>query len=367
MDTSNEANTQLTSNEAKPEDVKTSHQRSSSRAIFLLTVTILLALIAIGSALYAIYSNVQMHQEERQQRDSFITMLDTIKQQQTENVHQIQATIKTLNQTQQVLKDRLATLEKNLQSMAQQRFYQTKDWTLLKARYYLHLAQINAHWSNNIQTTVALLQQADKLLALTHDHRLFTVRQAIAKEITETQSVPEIDMAGLLSQLDAAQNLVNNIPIKKSVMPPEEKQNNTPNNTTPSAWRERLKESVSLLEKLVVIRRQDETIQPLLTPTQEAMLRENIRLNLQEAQWAVLQNNETIYKIALNQALKNIQNSFQTTAPMTEALITQLQTMQQTSLVQKKPTIEQSLSLLNQLIESNDSKTDEPALKGENS
>ncbi|AHE66065.1 uroporphyrinogen-III C-methyltransferase [Legionella oakridgensis] len=371
MANSNEANTQLSSSDPKLEHPETPNQRRdvSTRFVSLpwFTLIIILALIALGGALYAIYANTQLHQQMTVQNNSLLTALNTIKQQQTENTNQAQATINTLQQAQNTLKDKLTLLEKNLHSAMQQRFYQTKDWMLLKARYYLQLAQINAHWSNNTQTTIALLQQADKLLSITHDQRLFAVRQAIAKEITEAQAIPDVDIAGLLSRLDAAQNLVNTIPIKKSVIPSDDKQQETPSDTTPSAWRERLKESVGLLEKLVVIRRHDETMQPLLTTTQEAMLRENIRLNLQEAQWAILQNNETIYKIALNQALKSIQNSFKQNAPTTKALIIQLQAMQQASLIQKKPTIETSLSLLNQFIESNDSQADESTLKGDNS
>ena len=115
---------------------------------------------------------------------------------------------------------------------------------------------------------------------------------------------------------------------------------------------------------MVIIRHRDEDINPLPSPAYEAMLREEIRLNLQEAQWAVLQNNEALYQFLLTQAIKQINRSF---APdETQALLKQLQTLQQIHLIQPKPILEQSLPLLNQFIETKD-KQGPAAAKGDNS
>lgn len=319
------------------------------RGLYAYTSVTGIALIAIGCVLYSI--NTSMQSTERQAK-RLLTQITTLKQQQIDTRTLFNTSINVINESQHKLKNQLNAVEKQLQSTLQQPLYQAKDWLFLKARYYLELAQINAQWSNNWQTTSALLQHADELLADIHDQRLFKIRQAIAKEITALQAVPKIDMPGILSQLDAALSTVTSLPLKPTVAPAAKNTATGTNDTSSSTWRKRLKESVSLLEELVVVRHHEEDIHPLPSPTYEAMLRESIRLYLQEAQWAVLQNNEPVYLFSLTQAIKNINHSFAADAAETIALIEQLHALQQIYLVQQKPILDQSLPLLNQLIES---------------
>ena len=159
--------------------------------------------------------------------------------------------------------------------------------------------------------------------------------------------------------------MVANLPIKASIVEVEKANLTTTNHESTSAWRERLKESVGLLEKLVVIRHHNEEILPLPSPAYESMLRESIRLNLQEAQWAALQNNETVYQFSLAQATKNVHRSFELNTSITKTLIKQLQGLQKIHFLQQKPLLDQSLPLLNQLIESKDTPT--PITEGEHS
>jgi uroporphyrin-3 C-methyltransferase len=342
MTNSNDAKAPPSSTE--PQTLESGKNNTPNKHRHIITVVIILIAIACS-----IYTNLQLRQVTTQQINSLLSQINTLKQQQNDNETQIDSTMKVVNASQEKLHNKLNALDRSLQSAVQQRLYQTKDWLLLKARYCLELAQINAHWSDNTDTTVALLQQADALLADVRDQRSFLVRQAISKEITELQSMPKIDTAGLLSQLDAAQGVIANLELKPTIIAAEK--DPTPKETSP-AWRERLKESVGLLEKLVVVRRHDEDILPLPSPAYESMLREGIRLNLQEAQWAALQNNEAIYQFSLTQALKNINRAFDPNTAVTDTLIKQLQNLQQIHLIQKKPILEQSLPLLNQLIES---------------
>jgi|GEM_PF-1048838 len=369
MTTSNDAQTQLSSKKTPKASTTVSpgNVPSNRKKLYLQSVALFLALIALGCAVYAIYTTLQMRAGANQQTQRLLSEIDSLRKQQNETTAEMNATSKTLSQTDEKLQDKLHTLDKSLQSAMQQHLYQAKDWLFLKARYYLELAQVNAHWSGDLQTTTALLQQADDLLAQVHDQRVFAIRQAIAKEIVQLQAIPSIDTAGLLSQLDAAQRGVAALSLKNSVPDSATTPPVAPANKTPSAWRERLKESVSLLEKLVVIRRHDEPIQPLPTPGQEALLRESIRLNLQAAQWAVLQKNDAVYQLSLAQAIKTIKQSFKQQAPNTQALMKQLQDLQQTHLTQKTPVLEQSLPLLNQLIESKKTTENASADAGENS
>ncbi|ARG96546.1 uroporphyrinogen-III C-methyltransferase [Legionella micdadei] len=365
MANSNEAQNKSSSKPADklPQSTKSVNKNlnpASSSFNWVSALAAVIAIIALIVAIYAIHANQRSIELNEQQGQAVNHIVEQLKQQQSDAQNDLETLKLTASQLHNTVQNQLQTMNKDLQSAMQQHLYQKQDWLLLKARYYLELAQINAHWSSDQETTIALLQQADALLHNIPDQQLFTIRQAIAQEIIQLQALPKIDTAGLLSQLDAAENAVTNLPIKKPFNSTQVKQGDE----STSPWRQKLQESMSILEKLIVVRHNDEDIQPLLSPLHQSLLRDSIRFNLQEAQWALLQNNPKIFRLSLAQALREINRTFDENAVATQALVQQLQNLQQEKLETITPTINQSLNLLNQLIESkNMQKTDVSATK----
>lgn len=310
--------------------------------------TILFLFIAVGCAAYAVYVVTQCRQESTLQLQRVMAKLAAINAQQTDTTKRLDSTIHQVSMNQ----EQLTLLDKQMHTRLQQQAYQADDWVLLKARYFLELAQINAYWTDNMSATSALLGQADTLLENAHEQRLFDVRREIAEAKARVDAVEKIDVAGILSQLDAAQQLTQHLLIHQVLALPNDKSAVTPASEAPSSWRERLKTSLASLEKLVVVRRVNEDVQPLMTPAYVALLRESIQLMLQEAQLAVLQRDEALYQLVLKQAINKVTQSFDLHAPTTEALLKQLKALTQAILVQKKLDIGRALVLLNQVIDS---------------
>jgi uroporphyrin-3 C-methyltransferase len=357
MVTSNETQNKKTTVEVNPDasekpalanQPKTSSVTTKQNPRFLLAMVAAVALFSFLMALYALKLHTNLKDVANAEAEQFAMQLDSLKRQQLDTDHHKKA-MESLTEKQTQLQDQVNILQKDLQMAIQQRAYQKEDWILLKARYYLELAQINAHWGEDQQTTIAMLQGADSLLMTIPSQHLFPVRQAIAREITQLQALPTIDIAGLLSQLDAAANLVFQLPLKQLMS--SDASSEVHETKQLKAWRQHLKETMQSLEGLVVIRRHDENIQPLLSPIHEAMLRESIRMNLEEAQWAVLQKNPRVYQFALSQAIKNTKRGFNENAPSTQALLAQLLNLKQKKLLFLRTSINQSLPLLNQVIE----------------
>ena len=320
---------------------KKANQSTTKPTSRLPIITFILSLIALGCSVYAINTILKPRSNPNKKTSQTLNQ-----------IQQFNTTLTHVSQEQDTLDNRVTNLDSQVQSLLHQSSYSTKDWLLLKARYCIELAQINAHWGDDTETTISLMQEADSLLANNHDQRLFSIRQTLAKEIATLQAVPKVDQAGLLSQLDAAQDVAATLPLKPVVMPVENTKNISDPTKTQSNWRERLQQNLKLFEKLIVIRRHDDAIVPLPSVAYEAMLRQEIRLNLQEAQWAILQNNEAVYQFALAQAVKNIPRSFALGNPITEGLMKQLTELQKTHLTKNKPLVNESLPLLNQVIES---------------
>lgn len=313
-----------------------------------LTITLLASAI-IASAAYVLYTNQQRLTHQIQTLNIKIVDLN---QQQTNTNVLLETKLGAITPMQTELNNRLDAVNKNLSNALEERWYQANDWLLLKARYYLELAAINAHWSEEQQTTVALFKQADDLLANIHKPELFAVRQAMAQEIAQLQAIPTVDTVGLLSKLDAAQLSLTKLPLKNPFALTKNRPMEAEVNKTDSIWCEQVQKSMQLLEKLVLIRHHDETIEPLMSPEYESLLRETCFLNLQEAQWAVIQRNNEVYKLSLNQAINTIKRTFDLKSASTQTLLQQLNELQPVQLNSQKISTGKSLSLLNQLIES---------------
>ncbi|KTC92553.1 uroporphyrinogen-III C-methyltransferase [Fluoribacter dumoffii] len=320
----------------------------------------IVALIALGVAAYAIALNQQLHNQLNKTQTELTTQLQQFAHKQDQTQEQINSKTSNTEEFQTHLQDKLEQLDKQVQNALNQKFYQNQDWLLLKARYYLELAQINAHWSNGVDSTIALLEQADQLLKQLNDSKVFTIRQAIAKDIAQMQALPPVDVAGLLSQLDAAQNSINNLGIPLPVnenRPSPESPTTSPNK---SSWRTHIESSMNVLEKLVIIRRHSEEIKPLMSPLLEALLKEKLHLNIQEAQWAVLNNEPFVYQLVLKQAINSLKQNFNENTPNTAALIKKLTELQQMNIIQKRPTVGTALPLLNELIDKKGASTNQP-------
>lgn len=311
------------------------------------TLAFIAAAAAIAIAGYSMHSNQQIQNNLVEDNKKLAAQLKQIQQDQTDT----NKDLKSAQTSFQTTVDGLATLNQQVQTTLNQNHFKQDDWLLLKARYYIQLAQINAHWSSDYNSAIALLVQADEVLKQLNETKVFEIRQSLAKEMAQLKAIPNLDIAGVLSQLDAAQVSVDGLSIQSSSSEnTEEKVTN--NSTQVSGWRYHLQNSLDLLGKLVVIRRDNEEIKPLLSPLYEALLKENIRLDLQEAQWAVLNKNSAVYEMVLKQAIDNLKRTFNPNSQNTSALLNQLDQLRQIQLTQEQPEIGAALPIINQLIES---------------
>ena len=311
----------------------------------------LLTLLTVSSLGYTLYANGQLRTETQHETHILTADLLELKQHQTATQDQLQTEQTALQSTETSLRTALDGLNTQLQSAISPSTEVSNHWLLLKARYAIELAQLNAYWSSDRTATMALLKQADNLIAQHQGPQLFTVRQALAHDIAAQETAPTLDQAGLLSQLDALQQQITTRPFKHA--PPraieDRATSQTPN--IPASWHERLHACVRLLQQLFVVRYHPDPLQPLLTPAYKALQRETIRLSLQEVQWAILQRNEAVYQLALKQALHNIQRAFGKNNASTQPILNQLERLASIAVQETKIIPEESLTTLNQVMD----------------
>lgn len=302
----------------------------------------LVATLAMLLALAALFMTWHLTQTIQQKAHAFDAAIIMLNGQQSNNEARLAAQHASAQTIQATWQAKLDTLNNTLQTTLKEYSNLSDDWRLLKARHLLELAALNAHWSTDKETTVAMLREADVFLAPIHNPKLLPVREGLAQDITEQLSTPTTDVTALLTRLDAIQVKTFHLPV--TPLPTETLPENRSEKTG------RMGAITNFLKNLVVIRYKTDTLDPKPTLTYEAILRATVRLNLQEATWAILERNDAVYHVALRQAMTNLERSFSSEAASTQALVGQIKQLDATQLRTDLVIPEQGLTALNHLI-----------------
>lgn len=313
----------------------------------LLGLALIGSITAIGMALMALNKNKLHNQQRLHQTNEGNERLRQIDEQYQTLTHRLTSLEKQQTENKNQLEEKVATLHNQLNQRFNEPYNETKDWQLLKARYYLQLAQMNAQWHQNIEISAHLLKQADDLLKGIDDPRLLPIRQALANELATIRAIPKIDQIGILSRLETLQQQLEKLPLST----PEPVKKTAEEEHAINTWKQRLQNSIHLLEKIVIVRKQNDNWQGWLPLSQKQVLKAAINLSLQEAQWAVIYQKPRIYKLALKQAVERSRTLFTTDQPETIAYFELLTQLQKTPIEQKQPHLGQALLKLNNLLE----------------
>ena len=330
--------TQKTPNHKTPEapNQSPSNNQCSKLGIWLF------AIFALAAALTSLYLNHQLRHAIKQQTYTFDATLSMLTQQQSSTEARLQAHRAITQSHEERANREQRAFEKKLRATLAEYSNVSDDWRLLKARHLLELAQLNAHWSTDKASTVAMLNEADAVLAPLHNPALLNVRKALAEDLHATESASTTDTTALFAKLNAASKStwalsINPIP-KEDPIP-----TSPPSNTKATAV-------LNFLKNVVTIHHHSDVLEPKPTLAFEAMLRASVRLSLEEAQWAVLERNNQVYQLALNQAINYLKQSFVSDQTRTEALISRLNELKQVALHAEAVIPEQALTELNQVI-----------------
>ena len=160
------------------------------------------------------------------------------------------------------------------------------------------MANLHLIISHDTDTAVKLLQLAKQQLSRVASASALQIKQAVAMDISRLKQAQRLDMAKLLAQLNQLNTTIQQLPDF-----PTHPLTPTPTKDVTPSWRQQLGHTLQGLKKLVIIRRHQQPIKPLLASEQLLFLKQNIQLKMAEAEWAVLHHNKAVYQ----QSLKTVQ------------------------------------------------------------
>lgn len=200
------------------------------------------------------------------------------------------------------------------------------DWMLAEAQYLLRLGNQRLVMAGDVVATEALLTSADNILRGLNDMRLHDVRAAVATDLAALQALPKVDVEGVYLRLAALVEQADQLVIFR--LPEKQVQ---PKQLPAEGWRGRLERgyetALAKLSDYIIIRRRDVPMQSLMDPQWEELVRQNLRMLLEQAQVALLSDNQVLYRASLERAQHWVEEFFsadQVTAPAMSREITRL-------------------------------------------
>ena len=215
------------------------------------------------------------------------------------------------------------------------------EQVLLIANQQLELAR-------NVPSALVALTLADAKLQHLDRPKYLALRRALARDIEALKSVPFVDVAGMTARLDHALSEVDSLPLArdervKPAVPAESMSADEP------GWQRLLREFWMEIRGMVRVENTDRPLAPLVAPTEEYYLRENLRLRLLAARIAVLARDDAAAQVDLAEIDPWLARYFDTRSAVVRAVRESVGQISATRLPASIPDLARSLDALHAL------------------
>lgn len=329
----------------------------------LATIAALLALAAIGAAGY-VWTEVQKLQSLPQQmradsgkteqlRSELVQRLDTLSMRLDEEATaaaELQAVVAAEVAAVAELSVQIGQIGEQVDSLTGTDRSQRNRFLRAEALYYLRLANARALLASDARVAAQALQLADDKLRETGDPKLNAVRARLAEELAALRAIPEIDVTGIAFRLQSLAEQTASWPLRNAA--PAGFNSELPGiagsdeSGATDAW-SRFKATVSgVFKSIVNVRENAERPEVQLSNTQEALVIESLRAELQLARLAFVAGDFPLFEQSLAGVEKTVRAYFDTDNAAVGAA---LQTLAEIAAIERPPEmpdISTSLSLL---------------------
>jgi uroporphyrin-3 C-methyltransferase len=228
------------------------------------------------------------------------------------------------------------------------------DWYLSEAAYLARLASQRLQTERSTKNSLALLQKVDSILVEIDEGGMLAVRAAIAADIAALRLAGEIDIEGIVLELNALAVQIDELPmIQLSVNSSASNQDSDDNGlanlvvdeSLSQRWSTLIDEFTQSLGQLVQVKQRLQPIERVLSASEESVVRNNVRLLLQQAANAALREQQSIYDLSLKRAQQWLTQYFQMNSSV-EVVKDRLIKLSVEQVVQELPFIDGSVNAL---------------------
>jgi uncharacterized protein HemX len=164
--------------------------------------------------------------------------------------------------------------------------------------FILQRAQLFLTANHDVATSLSLLQQARMRLESFHDQSFLLLKKSVNDDITRLNTIKSVDSVGLANTIETMIAQVNNLSFsdkQKIETPTKPEHYNT-------WWKKIFYQAWDAIASVVIVEKTEQRFTPLLSQEQLMLFKQYMQLLLQQAAWAVLNNNDAVFNQSLLQA-----------------------------------------------------------------
>ncbi|RUO48310.1 uroporphyrinogen-III C-methyltransferase [Pseudidiomarina donghaiensis] len=304
-----------------PVSATATKSRSSSLVPWLVVLILLLVIAAAGWFGYR--HLVPMHTQHQQ-------ALENLRNEQTATQAELeqlqQALESTSGQVNEQLEQALSAQEQQLRQQLQAQQSQLADYRLAVESVQAELANLDMSQESNWrifeaheltgraatklwieqdpQASLAFLRLAQSHLVALNNPAHMAARQALANDIAALEQLPEAQVTDVSLTLGALRDRISRSTWYQQLAMTDKEQAPTADDT----WLANLKRSANtLLQQFVRVQRRDTPVEPLIADAYFDVVQQRLLLQLQLAQQAAMQGEQTLFETTLEEAINQLQ------------------------------------------------------------
>ena len=309
----------------------------------LLTVFTLLAVtlaIAAGAGSYFVWRAFTAAEQFSTQHLAAAEQQITTLREDTQHLkqdlsEQVTTRLKVLQDEQRAQQTSLAALHAQLRR-------QGMDQAVAEAEYLVRIANHRLALERDLPGALQSLGLADQRLHESSDPVASEIRLKLKEDLDNLLAVKMPDLGKLARTLTQMSDDVTDLPLSGR----QPGATSTSVKPEPRGWREALSKLWDDINGLIVIRHGLKGSTPLLSPNEEFILRQHLRLEFATARFALLQGNTRIFRDVLRSLRAILTTHFDVEAEAVKSMLTGITELEQTELQPYLPPVSLSLQLL---------------------
>lgn len=353
----------------EPEIVDDKSPKKSRFVIVIVIFLILLSLFIIGFG-YSLYKNNSVTNTLYKQKIEMLTsqLASQVEQQDKQfqqskllnnniktQVEQLNIQLLDAQNKSKLFSSDMQALQRN---MAEKNIRHPSDWILSEVEYLINLSGRKLWLEHDLTTTISLLAAADKRIIEMGDPSLNPLRRAVLEDINMLEALPKNDPDSLILALSSLERRIDKLIIAGSKMTEASQREDGLVSSDVADWEANLNKSWdTFVESFIVISHRDTPVEALLSPQQSWYLKENLRNTLSKAEFAVYREQQDIYDLALQNALKLIEVYYDMEDKGTEQFHTSIKRLSKQTVSVTYPDQFKSAPLLSRILKQRISKS----------
>jgi uroporphyrin-3 C-methyltransferase len=317
-------------------------RRRRRRLLLVLAVAAAIAIAAVWADGFRRTQALQLQLAQRlAEADQVNRDSKSLAQQAQESAREAQAKIALLEARLAESQTQQAALESLYRELTPSR----DDIVLTEIEQMLLLASQQLQLAGNVQNALVALQAADAQLQRLNRPQFTNLRRGLARDMDRLKAQPFVDVTGMSLRLDQLLAGVEKLPMSLDERLPAPAGNNG-KPVEGNLWDRVVRDFWVRVADLVRIEKLQQPEPPLLPPTQQYFVRENVRLRLLTARQALLARDDASFHSDLRAVEEWLKRYFDARAKSTQIALTTVKQLQATVLSGETPDLAASLDAI---------------------